>query len=304
MTVGKFEALRNLVPPGSLVEGGSWYSVTFLAPALVVVVAATLIIKRKQMERALFATLSVLAAMLACYIFLMTPYSKAVWENVEFLAIFQFPWRLLSPATFVLCALSGCIVFLAGESKKLQAALAAGVVVAGAAFLLNHYPAGGGSYVDIRDGSLSAERIRADKLPATVMQEYSTVWSKRGMSPADARGLVVSDGKARIEAYEDRPDSLKFKVALPESASLTAHIYYFPGWKAYSDGEEVPVFITRKGLMRFSLPDGEHVVELKFENTPVRKVAGLVSLAGLAGLLWLLVPAVRPQKEPPREAAE
>jgi hypothetical protein len=296
MTVGKFRVLDNLEPLRSLVEGGSWYSVTLFAPALVAVVATTLIIKRKKMERALFVTLSVLVAMLACYVFLITPHSKAIWQGIGFLSIFQFPWRLLSPATFVLCALSGYVVFLAGESKRAQTALAAGVVVMGAVFLLTQYPAGGGSYVDIRDGSLSAERIRADKLPATVMQEYSTVWAKRGMSPANVRTLAASDGKARIGAYEDKPDSLKFKVALPESTSITAHIYYFPGWKAYSDGEEIPLGITPSGLIEISLPEGEHLVKLKFENTPVRTVAGLVSLAGLAGFLWLLVLAVRPPK--------
>ncbi len=298
LTVGKFRVLDNLASLGSLVEGGIWYSVTFFAPVLIMVVVTTLIVKRRKMERTLIVTLSVMTAMLACYVFLITPYSRTVWENVGFLAIFQFPWRLLSPSTFLLCSLSGCVVFLGEESKKLRTALAAGIVVAGAAFLLAQYPAGGGSYEEIRDGSLSAERIRADKLPATVMEEYSTVWAKRGMSPASARSLTVSNGRARISAYEDEPDALKFKVALLENASLTAHIYYFPGWKAYSDGKEIPVNITPRGLMEFSLPEGEHQVTLKFENTPVRRVAGLVSLAGLAGFLWLLVPALRPPKGP------
>ncbi|NIT04207.1 hypothetical protein GTO10_04785, partial [Candidatus Saccharibacteria bacterium] len=175
------------------------------------------------MERKLLVILSVMTLMLVCYVFLMTPYSRAVWENVGFLSIFQFPWRMLSPATFLLCALSGCIVFLGGESKKLQTALAAGVVVAGAAFLLAQYPAGGGSYVEIQDSSLSAVRIREDKLPATVTLEFRTIWSKWGRIPATARRLAVSDGKELIEAYEKESDSLKFKVALTESSSLTAH---------------------------------------------------------------------------------
>ncbi len=33
------------------------------------------------------------------------------------------------------------------------------------------------------------------------------------------------------------------------------------------------------------------MVALKFENTPVRTIAGMVSLAGLVGLCWLCVPA-------------
>jgi hypothetical protein len=94
-----------------------------------------------------------------------------------------------------------------------------------------------------------------------------------------------------------------------EGQAVTFFVPYYPGWQAYIyedlgphdgnlDREIGPV--TRRGplvaqpqitttpvegWMVVPLPAGSHFLELRFEDTPVRQAAGLISLFSL--LVWL-----------------
>ena len=68
--------------------------------------------------------------------------------------------------------------------------------------------------------------------------------------------------------------------------SLLVQTYWYPGWRAWVDGQ--PVDIEREGphaLIALDVPAGEHVVTLRFTETPLRLAATLVSLATLAGMV-------------------
>ncbi len=62
------------------------------------------------------------------------------------------------------------------------------------------------------------------------------------------------------------------------------NIAYFPGWEVFIDGERT-LIDYQNGLINFQLPEGEHEVEVKFDDTPVRKLASAVSFLCLFFLL-------------------
>lgn len=287
----KFEVVRNLVSFGSLVRSESWYSVTPFTPVLAALVTASLVLGRRKMEKPVLACSLAFATLIACYAVLMTPLSAALWRNAEFLKILQFPWRLLSPVTFMLCALSGGIVSLAGQRRGLREVLAAGVVTAGAIFLLLQYPAGGAAYATVTDAQLSAKSIKERWLRATVTDEYLPVWVLSNPHLPGREKLQSLGAGANVKTVLVEPDSMVFNVSLPEGSRMRADVFYFPGWEVRSDGEKIPVDISPQGHIEFFLPPGDHRVVVRFDNTPVRTISEAVSLLGLLGLGWLVFSA-------------
>ncbi len=68
--------------------------------------------------------------------------------------------------------------------------------------------------------------------------------------------------------------------------ALRLHTFYFPGWKAYIDGEEVPVYPSGElALLSVNVPEGEHEVLVRFEDTAPRLVGNVVSLVVVLGLI-------------------
>ena len=82
----------------------------------------------------------------------------------------------------------------------------------------------------------------------------------------------------------------------PDDQKVVFNIAWFPGWRAYLlDGEDGPIIgelpIEREDgpLARIVVPapQGEHVILLRFDDTPVRTAAFWIALFG-----WLLLLAV------------
>jgi uncharacterized membrane protein YfhO len=69
------------------------------------------------------------------------------------------------------------------------------------------------------------------------------------------------------------------------SAAGMTHTLYFPGWKAYVDNREVP--IKNVNGVIFVTPAGDKPIHLQFTETPVRKIADIISII-TAGLLVFL----------------
>ncbi len=90
-----------------------------------------------------------------------------------------------------------------------------------------------------------------------------------------------------VSALSAGPEAFDYRASLTEESVVTVNVLYFPGWKVYADGREMDFKLTPKGLMEFSLPPGEHLVQATFEDTAVRRVSEWASLGGLLGLLWL-----------------
>ena len=81
----------------------------------------------------------------------------------------------------------------------------------------------------------------------------------------------------------------RFAVYMPEKFVLRLFTFYFPGWRAYVDGEEVEIKIgDPEGFITLMAPAGEHEVVVQFEDTPPRTAGWIISAAGLAVLVIAL----------------
>jgi hypothetical protein len=105
----------------------------------------------------------------------------------------------------------------------------------------------------------------------------------------------------------DTVHELVWVFAADGQQSVTFFIPYYPGWKAYvyEDLREPaddlrarvgtlvaePAIRTTEyeGWMVVPVPPGEHFLELRFEDTPVRVVGKWISLASLLGVIILVI---------------
>lgn len=120
------------------------------------------------------------------------------------------------------------------------------------------------------------------------------------------RATVVEDdsdpleGPAEIERVEidrRRPEVLHFDVAPEHPAVLVVAEAWYPGWRAWVDGVETPVWRVN-GLFRgVAVSADAQQVEMRFEPTSFR-VGAVVSLAAATVLAMLLVYRPRGEARP------
>ena len=97
-----------------------------------------------------------------------------------------------------------------------------------------------------------------------------------------------SADQASVAEYE--ANRIRIKTSTETPGLLMLSEVYYPAWKAYVDGEPVPVGVADELLRSVQIPAGEHEVELRYESWTLR--AGVViSVAGCVVLLALVIAA-------------
>ncbi|MFO7976261.1 MAG: YfhO family protein, partial [Candidatus Hydrogenedentota bacterium] len=98
----------------------------------------------------------------------------------------------------------------------------------------------------------------------------------------------TSDEDRKIRITERSPNSVALTVfELPEPRLLVHLDAYYPGWKAYLDGEETCVYRADEAFKAVLLPQGTHTVRFVFRS-PLAYVG-----AGISGLTFLFaIPAL------------
>jgi hypothetical protein len=151
----------------------------------------------------------------------------------------------------------------------------------------------------------------------------STAWTRRIPGWSVLAGQVVQGGsidtKVNYTAIPpgnvlgvhsvdmDTVHELVWVYAADDRQSVTFFIPYYPGWRAYvyEDLREpaddlkarvgrlvaTPVLRTTpdEGWLVVPVPPGEHFLEVRFEDTPVRVVGKWISLASLLGMAVAVV---------------
>ncbi|MEE2672168.1 MAG: YfhO family protein [Myxococcota bacterium] len=104
---------------------------------------------------------------------------------------------------------------------------------------------------------------------------------------AEAEPLDGPAEIAPVEMIRERPEVLRFEVAPEHSAVLVVADAWYPGWKAWVDGNESPVLRVNGFFRGVALPAGARQVEMRFEPWSFR-VGAFVSIAAAVLLAALL----------------
>jgi hypothetical protein len=238
---------------------------------------------------------------LAVSTLLITPLSRPLWDRVPLLPIVQFPWRFLSVQAFFGALLAGELALRLPRPGWI--ALAATVLLTAAAV--------GGlrpEYLSITEADVTPERlalfesftgnvgttIRSEYLPANVEPglRASAVTLNAGHKPPPK---VLAGELVQANLYQRDACGERWHVEVSsEQAHLAFHTLHFAGWQARVDGRPAAIEpLPNSGLISLHVPQGEHVITLRFGRSGVRRAADWVSLAALAITGVLLWPAAR-----------
>jgi hypothetical protein len=108
--------------------------------------------------------------------------------------------------------------------------------------------------------------------------------------------LYQQPGRVHARTLELHTDSELVEYSAQRPVLITFNTFYYPGWHAYlldaqtnAVLEELPIALRGElGLMTVRVPAGIGRVLLRFEDTPIRKLGRLITLASL-GLVVALV---------------
>jgi hypothetical protein len=94
----------------------------------------------------------------------------------------------------------------------------------------------------------------------------------------EKRLRLANNATIKLTSYH--PDKMEYEYSAPNDVfAVFSEVYYDKGWKAYVDGEEVPILRADYILRALQLPGGNHKVEFVFDP-PIVKVSNIISLIG------------------------
>jgi len=269
-------------------------------------------LRREEKSHLLFS----FTCLILC-IFMMLPASTLVWEHVPFLAFTEFPWRLVGlaglftalPAGMSLRLLTGWLCSRRiwnpppGARYFAFIALALGLVLIPATVFVYLYPRQPFiEYPDPSPADIVEFEIETHAWGTTSGSEYLTIWLTE--KPEDSPLVPLYRAGQPINKLDSQhlPEGVQAEMlghsVISDSYHFTGlqaftarfNTFYFPGWRAYLDGEERDIQISQPhALIEAAIPPGEHTLLLRFEDTPVRLVANGLSLAALLVTLILLI---------------
>ncbi|NOZ76728.1 MAG: YfhO family protein [Euryarchaeota archaeon] len=231
----------------------------------------------------------------ALAIFLVLPYSGAIWRHLPLAGFVQFSWRLLALVALSSSVLGGLAVHRMDMPGKRAALLCLLVALSSSPFI------GLRGTVDFDPGELTPQGLRNLNAGLTYADEYM---------PVDATHLPVREGRVEVRGGQagvlDIREGCSYAaldIVTATGSTIAVDLYYFPGWTAYVDGARTQIEKDGTGRVLLDVPRGRHLVLLRFEDTPLRRIATALSLATLALMALLSARSLLRQYPPGRQDA-
>jgi len=205
--------------------------------------------------------------------------STFIWLHVPLLGFTQFPWRFLGISIFFISLIGGVM----GTYKN--SFLVCFVLSILVVFVNIGYFHPDKYMSDLNDNFyISADVLnQEDRLP----KDYLSIWVKEIRQPK-IQNPEILEGSSKI--YNFRKNSLKaeFLTESTGSAKIEVPITFFPGWQGFIDKTNVKIEPSNLGLITLDVPKGNHTIDLKLGNTPIRTLGNAISLGGLILVLLII----------------
>lgn len=206
-------------------------------------------------------------------IFLMLETSIPIWEFVRPLSFIQYPWRLL----VLFIPLAGLLGAYVAERNRWIAFL----VTLSSLFLVIPYirPV----IYETRTDQYYLTRSDFTDGTTTVGNSFSTVWLA-WQKERPRRKFELESGQAMIIERESIPVRYALEIDATTQSLIRANISYYPGWKIDREGELLEI-IEKEGRIYFWVPAGQHLIRLRFVETPLRAASNTASALSLFCLM-------------------
>jgi hypothetical protein len=218
-------------------------------------------------------------------LFLMLGISTFIWENVPYFRFIQFPYRWLNVTTFAVVFLSAVIFFNQDSHYKMKTKRNLFIVLLFLTCLILDYRYINTAHIFTKEFLMPVKPVNwTNELPIWVDIEKID-------KNEDIKQLVaIQEGRGRVEVLAWQSAERVIAITAEEPLTVRIRAFNFPGWKAFVDSKQTGIQTEDgTGAIILDIPKGTHTLVLKFEDTPVRFYAKLVSLVMLVLVSFFLI---------------
>ncbi len=221
--------------------------------------------------------------------FMMHERSTFLWQLVPTLRYVQFPWRFLTLVIFCFSFLAGSItLFLPKKIGNLIIWLLVGGLIA---FNWNFFLPERGHLGALTDNQ-KFSGVAWDLQRTAGIYDYLPNTAKTAPKAPRKELVEILTGAASVTNVYEKTNFASFDINVSQIAEIRLGIFKFPEWKVFVDGKEVETKVPETeewGRMHVDVPVGEHKVEVKLYDTPIRTIGNVVSFMSWVGLGGYLV---------------
>jgi len=250
------------------------------AQLLVLFLAIVFLIK-KSIEKKYLKLLILSLVIIFSMVFMMLSISKPLWFIIPLMKNFQFSYRLLGITIFAFSVIAA-IVTTSIKKTYLIIFLCFFVVLSTILNWGNRQ-----TLPDITDqvlyNALPQEADRGGGLGQAI-----TMWSDQkhpltGIVPKNH--MEILRGKGSIKDITRETNKHVYQVNARTQLTVRENTLYYPYWHVYIDGNPQKITILTntkpRGIISFSIPKGDHTIELKFLDSPELRMGKAISFVTL-----------------------
>ncbi len=274
MTTGKFDFHNNFISLMDLFSYGYFYSAGLFA--LAVLIAGILLTQFKNYKHKLLSFYLIIIA--TWFLFLQLSASTLIWEQLPFMPLFQFPWRMMGPFSFCIALLSGIVVSQLKTKKMFVEILIISIIIINAIPLFNRYERLPSNVSDVISDSITAQGIMINGLPATVLNEYLPLDVDQSALDDTATGDVFLSRSAKQIKLESIENSrVHFSYESNQDLTIYPAYWYFPVWEAKINNTPLTLNRSPWGTLQIDVPAGEADVEFNLKQPQIRNIGFIIS---------------------------
>lgn len=251
-----------------------------IANLLAVLISVFVLIRSFKRDNRTFRILFFLLLWFILIFFLMLKISLPIWQKIPLMNYFQFPWRLLSLETLLASFLAGSI-FAFLRNKLFAIIMIAIVFLLGIGYFKPAY------YLS-RDDSYYISRSNFMDGTNSPGNTFNTVWGKTDLHREKDKIKFIKN-KGKVLEQNIKSTKYIFKVYSEINTDIVLNTVYFPGWKFSIDKKSFVDVKNSDGIISFSIPQGEHIIEVKFTDTKIRTISQLFFWSSLVAIFSLLL---------------
>lgn len=216
--------------------------------------------------------------------YLVLEASKPVWELIKPMEFFQYPWRFLIIIEFTLSFVSGALLWAFSKilDKKVNLVISLVLIiltiVLSAKFFLpqNTFDINAKDFTSENSLKWTTSKISSEYMPKNFVKPKS---------PTEIPSLKkLTNKNLSVLSSTQKTQELNLSIVAGTVDYLTIPIAYFPAWNAFIDNVKTGYEVSNRGI-KLRINPGSHTITIKFLETPIEKLANLITFASIISLV-------------------
>jgi hypothetical protein len=263
-----------------------------------IVIGGLIIWRKKDLPSPVRRLLGFFLLVLGIILVAALPVSRFIWSFLPLLSKIQFTYRLLNLAILLVAAITA-IVCTRLRPAWLTHILAGFIIIT---TLLNW---GNRRTIPEYLDSYFIAGVPLGTYYGEGLGPAAPRWtnpSQPWQTEVPLAPLEVLDGPVKLLDFRRTSIRHQYNLKAEKPTRIKENTLYFPGWTVTIDGQPYPLNPATSlidGIITFSLPTGNHTVDVAFHDTPTRMVAKIITLLSILGVgLYLCLIGYRKAASP------